>query len=101
VSREATGLNTSSAPGGSIKACRAASLQVHSSSGPLLAVSEPKTLAVPGKQKAWLAPFGWPHILSHSSSLLLPLSHFRLQLALFYGFEILEEGTMMGSNVDA
>lgn len=64
-------------------------------------VSKPVTLAVSGKQKARLSTFGWPQILSHSNSLLLPLSHLRLQLALFNDFEILEGGTMMDSNVDA
>ena len=103
MSQEATGLNTSSASGGSSKVCKEplAFGFIVSLSGPLLTVSKSVPLAVSGKQKACLPTFGWPHILSHSSSLLLPLSHLRLQLALFYDFEILEGGTVMDSNVDA
>lgn len=71
------------------------------SSGPLLTVSESVILAASGKQKACLSAVGWSRILSHSSSLLLPLSHLRLQLALFYAFEILEGETVMDSNADA
>lgn len=70
-------------------------------SGPLLTVGKSVTLAMAGKLKASLSAFGWPRILSHSITLLLPLSHLRLQLALFYDFEILEGRTMMDGNVDA
>lgn len=70
-------------------------------SRPLLTVTQSVTLAVSGKQKARLSTVGRPHILSHSSSLLLPLSHLRLQLARFYDFEILEVGAMIDSSVDA